>query len=656
MSTPRDRPAAVALDGKVYVVGGTDASGVLASMEVYDPATNTWSAKASMPSAKGSPGAAVANGRIYVFGGDTQVYEYDPATNSWATKAPLPVTPGGVAVAAISGNIYVAFNTAANTRPKLYRYDPFQNIWEQRQEHPDVRTIVSLGISNGMIYAVGGWFPNQTPAEPTRVDRYDPSNDQWTTNAIPPLTVRRTHLGATLPTVDGKMYVIGGWDGYSALTSVEVYDPWTNSWSSETALPSARYAMAYASVGYRIYALGGSTGSPLTTNQQLALPEPAQPQNPIVFVTDYDGTYEFHTINPDGTKRLRITNDSYAEWVPSWSPDGTKIVGAVARGQDFDVYTINADGSDWRRVTTDSRNEFKPTWSPDGREIAFLREESADVQHVWIASASGGSERRLTSGAGTEEERPAWSPDGQKIAFTSNREGTWQIYVANAADGTNVTRLTNLSGGAHAPAWSPDGRRIAFFSEDHIYAMNPNGSNIQQLTSTGAPNLTPQWSPDGTRIVFFSTRSGYAQVYVMNADGSNQQNISNNSASEWSPAWAGLLAGGQLGGNPLAFVSDRDGNEEIYVLTPGSSIAVNVSQHSGVDGHPDWSPDGQNLVFHSSRDGECCEIYTMKADGSNIRRLTNSSGWDGQPVWSPDGRTIAFESLRTGIYEVYIMN
>jgi N-acetylneuraminic acid mutarotase len=343
MSTPRDRPAAAALDGKVYVIGGSNSTGALPSMEVYDPAANTWTAKASMPTAKRAPGAATANGRIYVMGGDTSVYEYNPATNTWAARSPLPATPVDVvAVASISGHIFVAFNTGSNTRPSLYRYDPFRDAWERRADHPDVRSIASLGIANGMIYAVGGGFPGQSPSETPRVDRYDPMNDRWTTNATPPLATRRTHLGPTLPTVGGKMYVIGGWDGYSALTSVEVYDPWTNIWTGETAMPTARYAVAYAAVGYKIYAIGGNYGGAgghwLTTNEELALSQPPSAEPPILFVSTRDGYYEIYSINGDGTKELRLTNDGYAEWHVAWTLDAERILFSVDGRGSFDIY------------------------------------------------------------------------------------------------------------------------------------------------------------------------------------------------------------------------------------------------------------------------------------------------------------------------------
>lgn len=72
------------------------------------------------------------------------------------------------------------------------------------------------------------------------------------------------------------------------------------------------------------------------------------------------------------------------------------------------------------------------------------------------------------------------------------------------------------------------------------------------------------------------------------------------------------------------------------------------------DYDPSWSPDGQFLAFMSDRDGNP-EIYTMDTDGSNIRRLTFTNHWDVDyaPAWSPDGEHIAFYSFRDKSWEIY---
>lgn len=549
MPTARESAAAVTLDGKIYVIGGQNSTGPLSTMEMYDPATNTWSTKASMPGAKSMPGAAVLNGRIYVVGApDNRLYEYNPATNSWATKASMPVTPqGSVAVASISGSMSVVVNVSGP--PQMYRYDPFANTWERRRDHPDTRSIASMGISNGMIYAVGGGFPGQTPQEATRVDRYDPSSDTWTRDATPRLANRRTHLGPTLPTVVGRMFVIGGWDGYSTLSAGEVYDPWNNTWTAIPPMPTARYKAAYAVVGYKIYVIGGNWGGAgghwLATNEELALPEPAQPENPIAFVRGGpDQYYEIYTMNPDGSHPLRLTNDGCADWHPNWTPGGTRILFSTDCRGNRDLYSMNPDGSDWRRLTFGPDEDTRPAMSPDGQKIAYLHRQSPDEMHIWVMNADGTNPHQLTSSPGTEDDTAiAWSPDSRQIIFRSTRSGNWQLWRINK-DGTGLVQLTNLPEEAHDPAWSPDRSTIAFSSAGELKLMNPDGSNIRTLPGPGW-EFRPAWFPDGTRLVYCSYRGGSSDIYTKKIDNTDERNLTNTSVySEWDPSWARRAGGG----------------------------------------------------------------------------------------------------------------
>jgi len=84
----------------------------------------------------------------------------------------------------------------------------------------------------------------------------------------------------------------------------------------------------------------------------------------------------------------------------------------------------------------------------------------------------------------------------------------------------------------------------------------------------------------------------------------------------------------------VAFVSDRDGNLEIYVMDADGSNQINLSNNSAIDSFPSWSPDGSKIAFQSNRDGNW-EIYVMDADGSNQINLTNNRAKDYSPSWSP---------------------
>lgn len=112
----------------------------------------------------------------------------------------------------------------------------------------------------------------------------------------------------------------------------------------------------------------------------------------------------------------------------------------------------------------------------------------------------------------------------------------------------------------------------------------------------------------------------------------------------------------------LAFVSERDGNKEIYLLNTDGSL-VNLTNDPARDFDPSWSPDGTRIAFASNRGGKTTDIYVMNADGSGLLNLTNHPSFDSLPAWSPDGSRIVFLSDRdddndNGFtdFDIYVIN
>jgi len=106
----------------------------------------------------------------------------------------------------------------------------------------------------------------------------------------------------------------------------------------------------------------------------------------------------------------------------------------------------------------------------------------------------------------------------------------------------------------------------------------------------------------------------------------------------------------------LAFTSERDGDNEVFVMNPDGSKPTNLTNNAVFDDDPAYSPDGSKITFVSVRDGNF-EIYVMNADGSAPRRLTNNAASDTDPAFSADGSKITFSSDRDGNYlQVYVMN
>jgi uncharacterized repeat protein (TIGR01451 family) len=127
--------------------------------------------------------------------------------------------------------------------------------------------------------------------------------------------------------------------------------------------------------------------------------------------------------------------------------------------------------------------------------------------------------------------------------------------------------------------------------------------------------------------------------------------------TNWTFAYVPIVAK-DLNLNPppvyrLAYDSKPGSNYEVYAINADGTDLVNVSNLTGGDSDPDWSPNGKIAWVHYAGNAE---IYVANADGSNVQQLTNNDADDTEPKWSPDGTKIAFRSERDGRYEVYVMN
>jgi len=197
---------------------------------------------------------------------------------------------------------------------------------------------------------------------------------------------------------------------------------------------------------------------------------------------------------------------------------------------------------------------------------------------------------------------------------------------------------------------------IYLFNVDSV--LQGNNPIVKRLTTHPAADFDPTWSPDGMHIAFRSQRDGNDEIYLMNADGTCQSNLTNDPLDDWSPAWS-------PDGKYIAFArffGDQPFTD-IALINPDGSGLTRLTHERGE--YPAWSPDGTRIAFASARDGNY-EIYVMNADGTGQTRLTENPAYDMSPVWSPDGNQIAFDTQRdryppaeTGVgpeFEIHVIN
>ena len=254
-----------------------------------------------------------------------------------------------------------------------------------------------------------------------------------------------------------------------------------------------------------------------TTDTVLATPS-AAPEDvdckKIALVITDGANADIHTVCPDGSNLVNITNEWLADVDPTWSPDGRRIAFASNRaGEKYQIYIMDADGKYPQRLTEDNENDH-PIWLPNGHQVVF---RTHDGNGVWWWRIYDLDTHEITKFSVPSYDfffqTPAWSLDGQYLAYMSlveqqeRNDGSSQIQVRSLVDSSDVA-LTNDVWASIKPTWSHDGQQIAFFSERDgtynlfaLYVMNRDGSDVRRLTEPEfSEEVMCTWSPDGREI------------------------------------------------------------------------------------------------------------------------------------------------------------
>gem|GEM_PF-2115909 len=316
--------------------------------------------------------------------------------------------------------------------------------------------------------------------------------------------------------------------------------------------------------------------SPSQARQVIPATQLYPPEGQLAFRGVTSGNQEVYIRNPDGSGELNVSNSTFADFHPIWSPDGSKVAFVSNRDGNEEIYMANADGSGLRRLTNHALADNQPAWSPDGTKLAFIsqRTGSGDIYLITVVGTTGVPPPTVRVSSTYSESNVMWSPNGLWLtydAYVSSTYGT-EVFIVSSISGSPI-RLTTRGGIDAAPFWSPDGSKLAFRAPfgggDQIWTvLTSSPYTLTRLTTLGN-NHFQSWSPDGTKILFQSSRDGNNEVYTMNADGSAQTRLTNSPENETYSVWS-------ADARQIAFVRSndiwlmsRDGsNQRNYTNTP----------------------------------------------------------------------------------------
>lgn len=247
---------------------------------------------------------------------------------------------------------------------------------------------------------------------------------------------------------------------------------------------------------------------------------------------------------------------------------------------------------------------------PLGKIALAIYDEEREVYEIFVVYAEDMRWVKVTSLA----DQPSLRPDGELVAFRSRRSQKPGLRTMDI-EGTREISVS-ASDEAGYPTWSPNGERIAFVIYDieddswWIYAISSNGQGEAVELASG---WSPAWGPKGL-LAYTGCGEERENCGIRFTD----EDLSNPFVITADPRDIGLAWSPD--GTQIAYMSDHDGNWEVYAVTVPEGRVRRLTTNEARDGLPAWSPDGQHIAFVSDRDG-IWALYTMKPDGSDQTKI-----------------------------------
>ena len=373
----------------------------------------------------------------------------------------------------------------------------------------------------------------------------------------------------------------------------------------------------------------------------------------IAFSSDRNGNLDVFVIPASGGPAKQLTYHSADDTVLGWTPDGRWILFSSQRGEDFMgmLYVVSVNGGMPAKAGTDMG--LAASFSPDGRRIAYNPKgqvywrkyyRGAYQTDVWIEDIAAKKFTQLTDFDG-EDSWPMWSNDGG-IYFVSDRDGNGLTNIwRESENGGKADRVTAFkSGDVRFPSMSSDGKVIVFEHDFGIWKLDTGSKKVtpikldisaeteENATETRAFNSEADdfdLAPNARRLVV----SVHGEIFTVPVEEGDIKQVTDGPARERNVSYS-------PDGKSLAFISDRSGREELYVVAvDGTGEAQKLTDIDALKNGYNWSPDSKSIAFVSSDS----KLRVINVGARQVTEIDSSRyGNISTPAWSPDSKWLAY--------------
>lgn len=377
---------------------------------------------------------------------------------------------------------------------------------------------------------------------------------------------------------------------------------------------------------------------------------------------DIAGMRDVYRINATGGTPMLVSDNRYvAEFFAAPSPDN-KTLAVVARGvgaaqwwrngrshlDESEIWLLDESSKKYTQLTQRGAKQLWPMWSPDGKILYYVSDRNGE-QNIWI-HAINGTAKQLTNFKDGRVLFPSISKDGKLIVFERDF-AIWIMDLAkNEAKPINITlkgaaasattELLRLSNGFTEMAVSPDGKKLAFIAQGELFVAGiKDAGDATRVTTTIGMESSPVWSKNSNSVMYVSDRNGNENIYQYDFLTAKETQLTNGSVDD------GAL---KLSpdGKKLAFI--RNGKELIVIdLATKKELSIAKAALSfnpiSTGGDYSWSPDGKHIAYAAFGQKALRNVYIVPAAGGTskpVSFLGNTFG--GDVVWGKDGTSILF--------------